>query len=95
MPVMEFVRGLAARGRGAGKPVALAAQGMVEYGIIIAVAYVVVQSSAGLAAQFLVVSLGSLLATAALCGIVGGSGPLRILFGLPARARAPAVPVRP
>ncbi len=58
---------------------------VLHHGIIVAVAFAVVQWRASLVVQFLAVAFVSLLATVALCGIVASSGALRVLFGLRAR----------
>jgi hypothetical protein len=55
---------------------------VLHHGIIVAVAFVVVQSRASIVPQFLGVAAASLLGTLALCGIVASSGALRVLFGL-------------
>ncbi len=64
---------------------------VLHHGIIIAVAFFVVQWRAPLLTQFLVLGASSLLATVALCWIVSSSDPLRVLFGLhPRRLARPA-----
>jgi glucan biosynthesis protein C len=68
---------------------------VLHHGIIVAVAFAVVQWRAPLLGQVLVVALASFLGTAALCGIVASSGTLRLLFGLRARRRARAVADNP
>jgi len=55
---------------------------VLHHGVIVAVAFAVVQWSAPLLAQLLVLGAVSLVATVALCGVVGSFGALRVLFGL-------------
>jgi hypothetical protein len=61
---------------------------VLHHGIIVAVAFAVVQSRQPLVTQFLVVALASLVATVVLCGIVASSGTLRVLLGLHAQRGA-------
>lgn len=61
---------------------------VLHHGIIVAIAFAVVQWRAPLVTQFVVVASASLLATVVLCGIVASNGALRVLFGLHVRRRA-------
>lgn len=61
---------------------------VVHHGVIVAVAFEVVQRGAPLGTQVATVSVTSLAITIGLCVVVSSSGPLRGLFGLGLRPRA-------
>ena len=64
---------------------------VLHHGIVVAVAFVVVQWRAPLLPQLLVLAAVSLVATAALCALVSSSDLLRVTFGLrPRRVARPA-----
>lgn len=62
---------------------------VLHHGIVVAVAFVVVQSRAGVVSSFLVLAAVSLTVSVALCAAITSSGVLRVLFGL--RRRRPVV----
>lgn len=65
---------------------------VLHHGIIVAVAFVVVQWNVGIAAAFPVLTLVSLSSTVLLCTVVASSDALRVLFGLRRRRLARPAP---
>ncbi len=61
---------------------------VLHHGIIVAVAYFVVQRNAPALVAFPVLAAISLTATIALCAVVAACGPLRVIFGLRASFKA-------
>lgn len=67
---------------------------VLHHGVIVAVAFVVVQWRAPLLAQLTALVAISLVATVALCAVVGSTGALRVVFGLHRTQRAQGAPLR-
>ena len=60
---------------------------VLHHGVVVGVAFLVVQWQASIATRFTALTAASLVATLALCTAVGRIGPVRVLFGLRPRHR--------